>query len=55
MYAKDGEAPVVSNNVKLDAVYVSNPANVNNIAPKELTASLGGKQLHWKGETTAGH
>jgi hypothetical protein len=52
-YYKDGEVPVVSNNVQLEAVYVSNPANPNDIAPQSLTASFEGKQIHWTGTSTA--
>jgi hypothetical protein len=53
VYVKDGERPIVSNNVKLNAVYVSNPADPTDIAPRELTASFEGKELHWTGTSTA--
>lgn len=45
MYYKDGEDPVVSNQVELEAQYVANPQDAAQIVPAWATFRFGGKEL----------
>jgi len=40
MYCRDGQEPVVSNDVDMDATYVSDPADPSRVAPQEATWTL---------------
>lgn len=53
MYWKDGQEPVVSEEVEMQARYVANPDNPNMIAPAEATFRFGGVEISWTSQYLA--
>lgn len=51
-YAKDGCEPRWSEDVKVEAKWVSDPDDPSQIAPEELTWSFEDVEVHWKAEHT---
>jgi hypothetical protein len=53
IYWKDGEDPVVSDKVDIDATYVQNKDDPSQIAVSEATFHFGGKEISWAPEHMA--